>query len=86
VKRIITLFLAVSLVSLVAAGSKAAETLKNFDDTSRVSKHHTPLSSDPANLPVPTPSTDPTFTTNPAIRSNPDLDHLGKLCGNEKKY
>ena len=31
---------------------------ENFDDVSGVVKH-TPLSSDPANLPVPTPSTNP---------------------------
>jgi hypothetical protein len=48
---------------------------ENFDDTSGVVTH-TPLSSEPANLPVPTLP-----TPNPTTTSKPDLDHIDELCG-----
>ncbi|MCA6080420.1 MAG: hypothetical protein LE169_06020 [Endomicrobium sp.] len=58
-KRIISLLLVAILVSgcgRLQSGGNA----ENFDDVSGVGKHtHTPLSSDPANLPVPTPPTNP---------------------------
>ncbi|MCA6080325.1 MAG: hypothetical protein LE169_05510 [Endomicrobium sp.] len=44
---------------------------EKFDDTSGVGKH-TPLSSDPANLPVPTTSPIP----NPTAYANPDLNSV----------
>ncbi|MCA6085454.1 hypothetical protein [Candidatus Endomicrobiellum agilis] len=54
---------------------------ENFDDVSGVGKH-TPLSSDPANLPVPTPSPIP----NQTAHANPDLDYFDdfddtEICG-----
>jgi hypothetical protein len=54
---------------------------ENLDDTSRVVKH-TPLSSDPANLPVPTTSPIP----NPTVRSKSYLNSLEELCGQGNVY
>jgi hypothetical protein len=74
-KRIISLFLVAILVS-GCARLQSGGNAENLDDTSRVVKH-TPLSSDPANLPVPTPSPIP----NPTVQSNRDIAFLDEFCG-----
>jgi hypothetical protein len=51
---------------------------ENFDDTSGVvKKHHTPLSSAPANLPAPTTSPIP----NPTVHAKPGVNRLDEICG-----
>ena len=63
---------------------------ENLDDTSRVVKH-TPLSSDPANLPIPTPSTNPAKSpalkpqsSNAPASDKSDLNPADEFCGSEK--
>jgi hypothetical protein len=74
-KRIISLLLVVILVSGCGRLQNGGNA-ENFDDISGVVKHHTPLSSDPANLPAPTTSPTPA----PTAHANP----IDELCGSER--
>ncbi|MCA6085574.1 hypothetical protein [Candidatus Endomicrobiellum agilis] len=76
-KKIICICICICICSSFGCGRlQSGGNAENLDDTSRVVKH-TPLSSDPANLPVPTPPPIP----NPTVQSNRDIAFLDEFCG-----
>jgi hypothetical protein len=80
-KKIICICICICICSSFGCGRlQSGGNAENFDDISGVVKHHTPLSSDPANLPATTTSPTPA----PTVHANPDLNPEEELCGSEK--